>query len=229
MSARLLYGQAVQRAAQVRRMALGAVLGALITAGSSRPALAVIAEAGVGMGADLNAGADTLATLQFSDGSSQDIKAGNGLLLTLGGGVIFFEQQRHRLEAVLDIGLKYSTMQPSSNADLSFVRVPIELLAFYRNDDAHFRVGGGGVYYPYSSLSGGGAASTLQLDFKPALGAVAEADFLWGRGYLGIRYTYLSYSLSGSNASAAANSVGFTLGFSYQFESRPPPPASPPP
>jgi hypothetical protein len=227
-SARLLYRRIVRRVAYARQLAVGAVLGVVIAAGSSRPALAVIGEAGVGVGVDLNAGADTLATLQFSDGSTQDIKAGNGLLLTLGGGIILFEQQRHRLEAVLDIGLKYSTMQPSQNADLSFVRVPIELLAFYRNDDAHFRVGAGGAYYPYSSLSGSGAASNLQLDFKPALGAVVEGDFLWGRGYLGIRYTYLSYSVSGSSTSAAASSLGFTLGFSYQFESRPPPPASPP-
>jgi hypothetical protein len=224
---RLLYRRSVSRLETLPRAVAGAAVALLIAAGGSRPALAVTGEAGVGLSVDLNAGADTLATLRFSDGSSQEIKAGNGLLFTLGGGVILFEQQRHRLEAVLDVGVKFSTMQPSQNADLSFVRIPIEALAFYRNDDAHFRVGAGGAYYVHSALSGSGAASNLQLDFNPGLAEIAEADFLWGRGYLGVRYTHLSYTVSGSSASAAANSVGFTLGFAYQFVT-PPTPAAPP-
>jgi hypothetical protein len=204
---------------------VAAVLG---VAAAARPAAAAIPEAGLALGVDANAGADTLATLQFSDGSTQDIKAGNGLLLAVGGGLILLEQQRHRIEAGLDVGVKFSTMQPAQNADLSFVRVPVELLVFYRNDDAHFRVGGGGAYYLYSSLSGSGAASNLQLDFKPGLAGVVQADFLWGRGYVGLRYTHLDYTVSGSTATAAANSVGLTLGFSYQFEPRPAPAAAPP-
>jgi hypothetical protein len=193
----------------------------------ARPAAATIGEAGVAVGADFNAGADTLATLRFTDGSTQEIKAGNGLLLALGGGALFFEGQPHRLEAVLDVGVKFSTMRPSQNADLSFVRIPVEVLAFYRNDDAHFRVGAGGAWYPYSSLSGSGAASNLQLDFKPGLAGIVQADFVWGRGYLGLRYTHLDYTVSGSDVTVAAHSIGVTLGFFYQFAPRPatePPP-----
>jgi len=196
----------------------------------ARRAAAVIGEVGGAVGTDFNAGADTLATLQFSDGSTQDIKAGNGLLLSVGGGGIFFEGQPHRLETVLNVGVKFSTMQPAQNADLSFVRLPIELLAFYRNDDLHFRVGGGGAWYPYSSLSGSGAASNLQVDFKPGLAGIAQADFLWGRGWVGLRYTHLNYTVSGSDVTAAANSIGVTLGFFFQFALHPaPPPTAPPP
>jgi hypothetical protein len=162
-----------------------------------------------------------------TDGSTQNIKGGNGLLLAVGGGVILLEQQRHRIEAALDVGVKFSTMQPAQNADLTFVRLPLELLVFYRNDDAHLRLGGGGAYYAYSSLSGTGAASNLQLDFKPALAGVVQADFLWGRGNVGLRYTHLTYTVSGSSATAAASSIGLTLGFSYQFEPRPAPTAAP--
>jgi hypothetical protein len=182
----------------------------------ARRAAATIGEVGASVGADFNAGADTLATLKFSDGSTQEIKGGNGLLLALGGGAIFFEGQPHRLETVLDVGVKFSGMQPTQNADLSFVRIPVELLAFYRNDDLHFRVGGGPAWYAHSSLSGSGAASNLHVDFKRALGAVVQADFLWGRGYVGLRYTHLNYGMSGS---VAANSIGVTLGFYFQFPS----------
>jgi hypothetical protein len=200
-------------------------------AAPARRAAAAVGEVGAAVGTDFNAGADTLATLRFSDGSTQDIKGGNGLVLALGGGAIFFEGQPHRLETVLDVGVKFSTMQPAQNADLSFVRIPVELLAFYRNDDAHFRVGGGGAWYPYSSLSGSGAASNLQVDFKPGLAGIVQADFLWGRGYVGLRYTHLTYTVSGSDVTPAASSIGVTLGFSYQFAPQPPqtPTAPPPP
>ena len=213
-----------------RLLALGVLAVGAAAFAPARKAAAAIGEAGAAVGADFNAGADTLATLMFTDGSKQDIKAGNGILLSLGGGAIFFEGQPHRLETVLDIGVKFSTMQPSQNADLSFVRIPIDLLAFYRNDDLHFRVGGGGAFYPYSKLSGSGAASNLQADFKPGLAGIVQADILWGRGYLGVRYTHLNYSVSGSDATAAAHSIGVTLGFFYQFAPHPAPaPTAPPP
>jgi hypothetical protein len=198
------------------------VVGAAASA-PARRASAAIGEVGATMGADFNAGADTLATLRFSDGSTQDIKGGNGILLSAGGGAIFFEGQPHRLETVMGVGVKFSSMQPTQNADLSFVRIPIELLAFYRNDDAHFRVGAGGAWSPYSSLSGSGAASNLQIDFKPGLAEIVQADFLWGRGYLGVRYTHLNYTVSGSGATPAASSIGVTLGFFYHFTPRPAP------
>ena len=210
-------------------MALLALAVGVAAFAPQRRAAAAIGEVGGAVGVDFNAGADTLATLQFTNGSTQDIKAGNGLLLSLGGGAIFFEGQPHRLETLLSVGVKFSTMQPAQNADLSFVRVPIEFLAFYRNDDLHFRVGGGGGLYAYGSLSGSGAASNIQLDFKPAVAGIVQADFLWGRGFLGVRYTHLNYGVSGSDASAAASSIGFTLGFFYQFAPHPAPEPTAPP
>lgn len=213
-----------------RLLLLGVLVVGAAAFAPARKAAAAIGEAGAAMAGDFNAGADTLATLTFTDGSTQDIKAGNGILLSVGGGAIFFEGQPHRLETMLDIGVKFSTMQASQNADLSFVRIPIELLAFYRNDDLHFRVGGGGAFYAYSNLSGSGAASNLQADFKPGLAGIVQADALWGRGYVGVRYTHLNYSVSGYDATVAAHSIGVTLGFFYQFASHPaPPPTAPPP
>jgi hypothetical protein len=201
---------------------LALAFGAAVAA-TERTAKATIGEVGGAVGVDFNAGADTLTTLHFTDGSSQDIKGGNGILLSLGGGAIFFEGQPHRLETVLDVGVKFSTMQPAQNANLSFVRIPIELLAFYRNDDAHFRVGAGGGWYAYSSLSGSGAASDLQVHLNPGLAGIVQADFLWGRGYVGLRYTHLDYTVSGSDLTAAAHSIGVTLGFFFQLAPHPAP------
>jgi len=184
----------------------------------SLPARATTFELGGALGADFNAGADALLVLHYSDGTSQDIKAGNGLLAAGGGGIMFFDQQPHRLETQLTVGLKYSSMKPTNNASLNFIRVPIELLAFYRNEDWHLRVGGGGAWYVSNSLSGGGALNG-DAKFGPALGAIAQADFIWGAFAVGLRYTLLQLRADGADRSANANSLGLNLSYFYRMRS----------
>jgi len=183
----------------------------------SLQARATTFELGGALGADFNAGADTLLVLKYSDGTTQDIKAGNGLLAAVGGGVMFFDQQPHRLETQLTIGVKYSTMSPANNASLDFVRVPIELLAFYRNEDWHFRLGGGGAWYVSNSLSGGGALNG-EAKFGPALGGIAQADFVWNAFAVGLRYTLLQLRADGADRSANANSLGVNLSYFYRLQ-----------
>ena len=195
---------------------LAAILAVAISA-VSKSTLATQIEAGGSLIGDFNAGADKLATLEFTDSSTQEIKGGNGVIFAGGVGALFFNKGSHRLETLLTIGLKYSTMQPTTNADLSFVRVPVELLGFYRNEALHFRVGGGAASYFGSSLSGSGAASGLHVAFKPALGGIVEADFVSGGFSLGLRYTRLTLTPSGSNISVAANSLGVGLSYFYHF------------
>jgi len=173
-------------------------------------------ELGGTLGGDFNAGADTLLTLHYTDGTSQDIKAGNGLRASVGGGLMLFDQQPHRLETQLTIGIKYSTMQPTNNASLNFVRVPIELLAFYRNEDWHFRVGGGPAWYVSNSLSGGGALEG-EAKFGSALGGIVQADFVWNSFAVGLRYTALKLRADGADRSANANSVGVNLSYFYHL------------
>jgi hypothetical protein len=81
--------------------------------------------------------------------------------------------------------------------------------------------------YAHSSLSGSGAATTLQAHFKPALAGIVQADFLWGRGWVGMRYTHLDYAMDGVDAKPAAHSIGATLGFFYQFARHPSPSPAP--
>lgn len=204
------------RLAPKRQLAI-ATSALFTTLGLSTAAHATAFELGGSVGADFNAGADTLLVLEFDDGDTQDIKAGNGLSLSASGGVLFFDEYQHRLELVLSLGVKLSTMQPTSNADLSFVRFPLELLAFYRNDDWHFRVGGGPVLHMGNSLTGSGALSDLDVDLEPAVGGIVQADLVFGEWFVGMRYTALSYQVSGAATTAAANSLGVTLGYLYRF------------
>jgi len=180
------------------------------------PAQATTFELGGTLGADFNLGADTLLELEYDDGSVQEIKAGNGVLLSLAAGALFFDHQPHQLEAVLSLGLKYSTMQETSNAGLDFLRFPIDLLAFYRNEELYFRAGGGLVWYPSSSLTGSGELPIDQ-SFDAALGGIVQLDFVYAGWSLGMRYTALSLTPSGTDVSISANSLGGSLSYVYRF------------
>jgi hypothetical protein len=107
-------------------------------------------------------------------------------------------------------------MEPTSNASLDFVRVPIELLAFYRNEDWHFRVGGGPGFYISNTLSGGGTL-LVNADFKPAVAGIFEADFVWKAFFAGLRYTLLNLHTTVGHASASANSLGLALGYFFRL------------
>lgn len=174
-------------------------------------------ELGASLLADGNLGG-TVAELKYSDGSTQKVTAGNGVTLAAGLGATFFEEQSHRLEILLEAGVKFSTMRPTTNADLSWMRVPVDLLAFYRNESLHFRVGAGATLCALNKLSGSGAASALDVQFEPALGGVFQADFVWGGFSIGLRYTLLDYRAVGATRSVSASSLGVGIGYFYQFE-----------
>jgi hypothetical protein len=199
------------------KRSLAISIGLFSSLGLSTSAHAVTFELGGGLGADFNAGADTLLELEFDDGDTQEIKAGNGVSLFAAGGPTFFEDHQHQVQLVLSLGVKLSTMQPTTNADLTFVRFPLELLGFYRNDDWHFRVGGGAAFHMGNSLTGSGALSDLDVDLDNALGGIVQADFVYDGWFIGMRYTALSYTANGADEPAAANSIGASLGYAYSF------------
>jgi hypothetical protein len=69
-----------------------------------------------------------------------------------------------------------------------------------------------------ASLQGGGDL-IVDAEFEPAVGGILEADFVWDAFYAGLRYTILSLHVAGAPESAAANSLGVTIGYFHRFES----------
>jgi hypothetical protein len=201
---------------QGKRIVLTSACAVLLFGTPGRAGATTTLEVGGGGVVDFNMGDDVL-KLTFTDGSTQNISAGNGVGLSLGAGVIFFDGQTHELEVTLTAGFKYSTMSPAQNASLDWVRVPLELLAFYRNDTLHFRVGGGATMYGLNSLSGGGDLSGLDVHFAPSPGAILQADFIWGGLFAGLRFTIMSFHSTTSNENISANALGVDLGFFHHF------------
>ena len=153
-------------------------------------------------------GGDNLVTAQFSNGSSESIKANE--LLYLGGGASIITDSKD-IEVEVTLSYKFKNIS-ATNGDIKWTRFPLEALVFYRMPK--FRLGGGLTYHVGPKLSGSGVVGGLNVKVDDALGVVLQGDYLFTqKASLGLRYTNLSYKANG--VSANSNGVGVTFGVRF--------------
>lgn len=156
-------------------------------------------------------GGDTMVRAVFVDGSTQTIKANEGVYL--GGGAAIVNDRRD-WEFHLTLAYKF-TMIDASNGDVEWTRFPLEALAFYRFQ--RVRLGGGLAYHINPRLEGSGVVGGLDVKFKNATGAVLQADWQFTEALaLGLRYTAIEYDAKGA-FTGSSKSDGFGVSFSWRF------------
>lgn len=156
-------------------------------------------------------GGDTMVTAVFTDGSTQTIKANEGLYLGGGGAIV---NDARDWEFHLTLAYKF-TMIDAANGDVEWTRLPLEALAFYRFDK--IRLGGGLAYHISPRLEGSGVVGGLDVKFKNATGVVLQADWRFTDALAaGLRYTVLEYDAKGP-FTGSSKSDGLGLTFSWSF------------
>lgn len=149
-------------------------------------------------------GGDTLITAHFTDGSTSDIDANDGLFL--GAGVSILNDDRN-LEAELTANWKYQSIE-ATNGSITWTRWPIDALFFYRAGS--IRAGGGFTYHMSPKLRSSGAAPGTDVDIDSASGGIVQVEYRFGDwGSLGGRYTVLKYDVEGN--SKKSNGLGIVL------------------
>jgi hypothetical protein len=175
--------------------------GALSGAGASVGAphrFAWVLEGGLEMGGDV------LLEIPFTDGSTQDMLAGQGGTVAFGA-----EVRGARIGLRATAGLKYNTTA-ADNANIAFTRVPLEaVLSWYPS--TNLRLGGGVSYHTAVHLNGDGFLPDFDAD--AAMGTTAEIGYKW----FAVTYTSLKYEFPGA-APIDASSVGVSL--TYLFGKR---------
>jgi len=133
---------------------------------------------------DADFGGETLATVDYEDDYSQDIRAGQGLALSVGGW--FRPIESSTLEIQASLGYKYETTF-ASNADISFSRTLLQLEALYRFPNGFF-IGAGLMRHNSPKLEGDDFFGDIRFD--DATGFNVEAGWRWiSLHYTGIDYT----------------------------------------
>jgi len=150
--------------------------------------------------ADFEYGGDDYATVSFTDGSSQDVKAGQGLTLALGGQYKPSGESPFGVRATM--GYKFVTTA-ASNADIGIERLVFEVLGNYRWP-SNWWVGAGITRHTNIKFTGDGFAPDV--NFDDATGPTVEVGWKW----LALSYTNIEYKDEfGFNYDAS--SFGLTL------------------
>lgn len=184
-------------------LAMGSVFGAQAAEGDAPFRFLV--------GAGLTFGGDTLATVTFSNGGTEDIKGGGFVQLYAGG--------EYRLGDLVSlqgtIGYHVDDTSAASNGSVRFTRVPVDLLALYRLNDK-VRLGAGVQFVNGPELKGSGVASNINLKFKNTTGAILEGEYLFAPKISGkLRYVAEKFEPEAGGAKSSGNHLG--LMFNYYF------------
>ncbi len=153
---------------------------------------------------DLEFGGDTVATVNFEDGDSQNVHAGQGISLGFGGFVRPSERVPVEISAV--VGYKFVTTA-ADNADIHLSRTVLKLNATYWFEKGWF-VTAGLTEHLSPELNGDDFFEDVH--FEDATGFSAEFGWRW----IALRYTHIEYQLPGFE-DTDASSIG--LSFTYRF------------
>lgn len=152
-------------------------------------------------------GGDTLGTIFYTDGSSDSITAGGGLLIHAGLDCRLSEN----ISLQGTLGYHFDTTKLAGNGELTFNRFPVDLLAYYHASDA-IRIGGGTRIVFSPKMEGSGIAASDNLSFDNTIGVVIEGEYtVLPTVGIKLRYVTEKYSLSGSPFTIDGNHVGLLI------------------
>jgi hypothetical protein len=205
--------QARRRSRLLYYLLVPGLLSALVYA---RPAMALSSFFSVAYG---RGGA---ALSDVTGGQNYNTQAGSGLLMSAGVLIPLVPVQTHRFELQCGIGYIFQQDGRSSESLLTWSRVPIEVVYFYRNSRELFRAGWGGTYHFANEISASGAYGSASGPVDNSAGFVVMAEKLfkyendernWG---VGLKYVIMKYSARRFSNDIDANTVYATLTFPGQ-------------
>ena len=155
------------------------------------------------VGGAIEFGGDDIGRVFFTDGSSQDLTAGDGVSLEIG---VFGRPSPAPFALRGTIGFKYTTTQ-AENADINVNRLVLNVIGTH--EIGQFRVGGGITHHSNISFDTDGLGGDQ--DFDDALGLTLEIGWSW----LVLSYTSIDYEPEGTNREVDASNIGLRTLFSF--------------
>jgi len=162
----------------------------------------------------LEYGGEKVLEFEYEDGSTPDVMAGGGLLLTVGGALGVWTRGAHAVDAQLSAGLKYRTIPPANNQEVTWLRFPVEGLLFYRLPNG-VRLGAGATVHLRNRIEADGEALSGNVAFKNTPGLLLQAEYVRRNFGFDLRYTALEYELSSELGTVDASSIGVGLTFFF--------------
>lgn len=163
------------------------------------------------VGVGITGGGDKLATAHFDDGSTVNIKAGQGVLMY--GGVDYLVNEHFSFQGTF--GYHIDDTPAASNGSVKFQRYPIELMA-YVHPSPEWRIGGGVRYISSPKLKGSGFGAGLDYKFDNAVSGVVEAEYLYNDQFgIKLRYVAEKFEAKGVPGKTSGNHVGLLANYYF--------------
>lgn len=153
---------------------------------------------------DIDYGGDDVATVFFEDDDSQNLKAGQGLGISIGA--YFRPMENSSFEIDATVGYKFSTTA-ASNANIGMDRTMLQLGGAYRWPNG-FYLGAGVVQHLGPSLNGDGFFEDI--NFDDSTGFNFEIGWKW----IALHYTQMTYS-SDLYEDVDGSNIGVRLTYRY--------------
>jgi hypothetical protein len=184
---------------------------ALLTANSLSAAAVQAAEFKGVVGIGVDVGGDTLATAVYTDGTTADVKANNGLVFN-GGAVMIVDSY----ETQATVGYKFGG-PIGKNGTVTWDTVPLELIQFLRASNV--RIGLGLIYHINPRLTVDIPGASYTINYDNAFGTVAQIGWapLNMPFSIDLRYTAIKYRQSNINNAQEASGAAFGIYSSYYF------------
>jgi len=154
-------------------------------------------------GGGLTFGGETLATVDYTNGDSEDIRSG-GLVQVYAGVEYRFSNS---LSMQGTAGYHFDNTS-GRNGSVRFTRYPLELLGHVHVSDK-FRLGSGVRFVLNPRLNGSGFANNVDTDFKNTVGFLVEAEYLI-TPHIGVKVRGVTetYKTKHSNETADGDHIG---------------------
>ena len=147
-------------------------------------------------------GGDNVARVFYTNGDSQDIKAGQGITVSAG---VHYQPPGFPIDFTGTVGYKFVRTE-AYNTNLGMDRVVLELTGTYSLPN-HFWVNAGPVWHTGVHLNGDGYIPDV--DFDDAVGGTVGVGWRW----VGLTYTDIHY-----NSAATGRVDGSNVGISFTWK-----------
>lgn len=161
-------------------------------------------------GVGVTGGGDKVASVTYTDGTTQTIKGG--------GLVMFFAGGEFRLGTLVTLQTTigyHVDGSYASNGDLEFTRTPIDVIAYVPVND-NLRFGLGAHFVNSASLKGTGPAGYIDQKFDASVGLVAEGEYRFTSWFgLKLRGVSQKYTETVTRTRFSGNHVGLLGSFYF--------------
>lgn len=162
------------------------------------------------LGGGFTFGGDKLATVAFTNGQDQDIRAGG--LFAIHAGIDVLLNDRFSVQATVGY---HADSTSGTNGSLRFARYPIELLA-YGHINPQVRVGGGVRFVNSPDLSGSGVVNGVDVSFDNTVGGIIEGEYFFSPNFgLKLRGVSETYKVKNTGFKANGGHIGIYGNFYF--------------